>query len=371
MSYVKKVCVLKQIDEGFSLPNKSLGGIVRMEKDSGVITLFCSVIDVALTSGGEFYLFICDGKREIFSIPLGVRPSSFSRALDIEIELNGGFAAGLCFVSDDLPLLAAFGLTDGYSLTAREFKKAVAEKCFSMRKGKQQKDSFRPNREYDDEAVATENYYDLDDGIREKLTMIEDIENERLRSENGKSTRRGEKEKDEGENNGNRAENEANCGYGKEYSIGNDYADGTNADHGTSAGANERADDTENKKPFDEENPYFFYAGKEIDILFDKFPEDFSLRRIFPASRWVRISYSADKFYIVGVIYSLDGDTSCTTAKYICYGVPERYSATPPQPLKGYCSFVPISLFDLHGDGFWMMFQDAVSGDCVQMSGRE
>ncbi len=429
MSYLKKVCVLKQLDSSFSLPNKSLGGIVRLEQESGVTTLFCSIIDLSLFPHGEFYLFILDGKKEIFSIPLGKRPTSFSRAIDFDLDLKLGFAAGLCFIASDLPTLAAFGLTDGFNLTAKEFRKAVAERCLSIRKSKPQKDVFQNNVvksdelqnnafqndktvssafEYNDEAVATENYYELDDSIKEKLSIFEDLENERIRAENGKSTCRSKEEKDQSKNNCNRSKNEADDGYGKKYSVGSDFIgqaavgsfDKTVGSPNQAAKPTERAEtplnettfsgsacsdaaftdaaetdtfsaDEKSTMPFDEDNPYFFYAGKELDNLFDKFPEDFSLKTVLPASRWVRINYSADKYYVVGVVFSLEGDTSCKKPLYICYGVPEKYSATPPQALKDYCSFVPISLFDLHGEGFWMMFQDAVSGDCVKMSNKK
>ena len=51
--------------------------------------------------------------------------------------------------------------------------------------------------------------------------------------------------------------------------------------------------------------------------------------------------------------------------KYICYGVPGAYSETPPKELDGYCTFIPLSVFDIMGDGFWMMFQDAITGECI------
>lgn len=51
--------------------------------------------------------------------------------------------------------------------------------------------------------------------------------------------------------------------------------------------------------------------------------------------------------------------------KYICYGVPAKYSPYPPKELAGYCTFIPLSIFEMKGDGFWMLFQDAKTGECV------
>ena len=80
---------------------------------------------------------------------------------------------------------------------------------------------------------------------------------------------------------------------------------------------------------------------------------------MFPDSVFVKVPYSKEKFYVVGLVKELGVE------KYICYGVPSTYSAEPPKALKGYASFIPLSLFNLHGDGFWIMFQDAISGKCI------
>ena len=67
------------------------------------------------------------------------------------------------------------------------------------------------------------------------------------------------------------------------------------------------------------------------------------------------------EYYTVGLIYDQKKPA------YICYGVPGKYSKEPPKELKGYCSYLPLSLFDLGGDGYWMMYQNADSGECVHI----
>ena len=76
----------------------------------------------------------------------------------------------------------------------------------------------------------------------------------------------------------------------------------------------------------------------------------------------MKINYSQSGYYVVGVI------NENKTPKYICYGVPAVYSKTPPKELDGFCTFIPLSIFSLDGDGFWMMFQDAVTGECIKKS---
>ena len=72
--------------------------------------------------------------------------------------------------------------------------------------------------------------------------------------------------------------------------------------------------------------------------------------------------FSRNKYYTVGVICDEK------KPKYICYGVPAESRGEPPDALKGYCSFLPLSVFDLSGKGYWMMFQDAETGECVKIS---
>ena len=80
---------------------------------------------------------------------------------------------------------------------------------------------------------------------------------------------------------------------------------------------------------------------------------------MFYDSTFVKIAYAEDKYYVVGLVKEEQKE------KYICYGVPGEYSTTPPKELKGYCSFVPTSIFDMQGNGYWMMFQCAITGECL------
>ena len=96
--------------------------------------------------------------------------------------------------------------------------------------------------------------------------------------------------------------------------------------------------------------------------MLSRFEVEDQLRAIFPDSEFVKVNYDKDKFYVVGVIKKQ------TKAKYICYGVPSEYSKNPPRELDGYCTFIPLSVFNIHGKGYFMMFQDAVSGECVSFS---
>ena len=126
------------------------------------------------------------------------------------------------------------------------------------------------------------------------------------------------------------------------------------------ADGNEDEEKLIQSQTYNDEHPYYQSAKDELDNLFRKFPTENSLSSVLPNSKFCRINYSADKYYVVGVVKEKNKE------KYICYGVPSNYAEEPPKELKDYCCFLPKSIFNLKGDGFWMMFQDAVTGNCVK-----
>lgn len=334
MNYGKKILVLNQIAEGFSLNGKRINAILRIESEGGVTTLYLSIINVAAKENGEFYLHVFDNAKKIYSFPLGSRPAALTREYDFPKNILDGFAAGISFISDGIPVLLAYSECDNFTSDKTDFKKAVARKCMEDFKIKAEREDgnslaaisgFTPPKEYDDEAVATENYYLLDRELSEKIKLIES--NDYVGNKNTVRDSESEKETGKGETDRN----------------GDQLKDG----------------DTD-RGGYSEQRPYFETARAELNGIFFKFPEEPALSKIIPESRWAKINYSSDKFYVVGVINEKEKE------KYICYGVPAKYSIKPPKELKGFCSFVPLSFFDMKGDGYWMMFQSAITGECVK-----
>lgn len=338
MSYEKKVIVLKQTESGFACAGKTLGGIVRIETENGVSTLFLSPVNFTAKPSGEYFLFVIDGSLSLYRFSLGSRPTSLTKTFDEPFSLKKGFAAGVCFINADIPILTAFQRTDDCDVSATIFKKTVAEKCMELRKQRikdeeppvynmrnqtnndtqENKTRENPKTEtpdalspYDDEAVATENFYDLDENDERFSDVLTKT---------------------------------------------------PNANKNDTPSKNSSTDDCffdEKKEKYDENNPFFLTVEKELYGLLEKFPEEDSLQKMIYGSKFVKINYSAKKYYVVGIIKEKEKE------KYVCYGVPATYSKSPPKELDGYCSFIPISIFDLKGDGYWMMFQDAVTGECI------
>lgn len=354
MEFIKKILVLKQVAEGFSPGNKPVSGIFRLEEEGGVTTAFLSVINLPPVSKGNFRLYFSGKDKKLFSADLGNRPASFTKAFESFCGVKNGVTAGIAYVCDGLPVLVAFSKTDDAALSVSELKKAITETCIAEKKAKGasvsskkpaepvitepvktdalEKDEKAQEKElnavYDDEVVATENYYGEEE-LKEKLKLIERLDNGDVRIENAMPSFGSEEKESESGKNAYGFSYETDLGGGEEYN---------------------------------ESFPYFDTVRGELDGIMDKFPPEKRLTGIIPYSKWVKINYSEEKYYVVGIVNENDKE------KYICYGVPAKYSLDPPKELKGFCSFIPLSVFDMKGEGYWMMFQDAVTGECVKIN---
>ncbi len=353
MSFNKKIVVLKETHQGYALSGKKISGIARIEIESGVAELHLSVINACAVSSGEFFFIITDSDNAVFSFPLGKRPFAFNKPFLSVPNIENGLCAGLCHINEDLPVTIAFACSDGFSIGLTEFKKIVADKCLEDRK-KRIKENALANTEndcstccehpaeqvqnieenlsttnpYDDEAVATENYYALSDEICDKICLIKECDHAFLRNKNGLPYEQCQTQAQESQNTTYRVQNETN--------------------------------DCSCKKSKERE-PYFHTVKEELSKLFSEFTPEESLCALFADSNFVKINYSGNKYYVVGLIKENGKE------KYICYGVPAKYSENPPEQLKDCACFIPLSVFDLKGNGYWMMFQDAITGSCIKL----
>ena len=332
MTFIKKVLVLKRTDCSAS---SSLSGIARLEEENGITEFHLSLVNLT-ASGGEYFSLIIDGSGKKYFFPLGVRPLSFFKTIEPCPNIASGFCVGIYSVKNDIPVTLAFARSDDKSPTLSEFKKTVADKCLEERKFTSKKplieptitptQSFMESNDYNDEAVATENYYEFDESINDKLKTIKETLDGNLRFENELPI--------------DRCKEKATQELKQAYCSKNE------------------TDASQRKKC--EQNGDYQRVKRELDGVFKKFPAYTDLNKIFSDSTWAKINYSDEKYYVVGLIKE-DG-----AEKYVCYGVPAPYSPTPPKALEGFCSFIPRSIFNLKGDGYWMMFQDAQSGKCIK-----
>ncbi len=345
MSFYKKILVLKQIETGFSAVSLPVSVMCRIELEDENATLHLTAVNILPIENTVYKFMLVDANGFCYTFDCGKRPSVNSFIFDSIPAVKRGVSVGL-YAVNGVPITFAFASEDDSSCSLSDFRSLVAQKCLEERsltlkeqpavkeppKIDTEKIGFPSQKNdtvktfYDDEAVATTNFYEFDQQPLNPFELKE-TDNDALRIPNVQTADNGKEETEIIRSTTDFFENETNADYGEEFS---------------------------------KESPYYQSVANNLQEIFDKYPNDDRLNGLFPKSRWVKINYSADKYYIVGVIKENSKE------KYICYGVPAVYSKTPPKELKGYCTFIPLSIFDLSGEGFWMMFQDAETGECIK-----
>ena len=101
----------------------------------------------------------------------------------------------------------------------------------------------------------------------------------------------------------------------------------------------------------------------QLDEMFERYPNDEVLTNIIPNSRF--ISVDGDNPYVLGVIYEDD------MLKYIAYGVPAQYNSLPPKDFGRHYQWLPLNPRDVMSDGYFMIYQDALNGNIVEIDFEE
>lgn len=101
--------------------------------------------------------------------------------------------------------------------------------------------------------------------------------------------------------------------------------------------------------------PYYLKKYEQIERIFCSGRKERRLEKVVLNSRFYELDYADCKHYVFGVIY--DGENP----KYLTYGIKGNFYDKPLN-FKGYNCFVPLSLLNLRGDGYYLIFQDAING---------
>lgn len=126
--------------------------------------------------------------------------------------------------------------------------------------------------------------------------------------------------------------------------------------------ADEVKEKKEEKKLHQEEKPEDFYGQikGQLAEIFKNYTKEDTLEKIIPNSKWAKINYEDDdSFYVLGLIYENE------VIKYIAYGLPSAEKNIPPKDLKEYAQWVPLDTKAPDGQGYWVVYQDAASGESI------
>ena len=318
MQYQKKMCVLRQLKQGFSGDGRPLSGLIKVEQYGKNVAIEISAVGFAPLSSGEYYCLIADANERTELLPLrGKTLFNLVSSLDI----SGGFCGAICFVKTEV-LPIAFGVNGNHTFDlAHLIRKAFLEVTKGLEQDPAPTVSKKHEEEtaaaYDDEWIAEENYFE------------------------GEEDERGKVEKGSGHvhvESGNTGENE------QTRIDSQTYANGENVLHA-----------------FTTDSDGFYQQIKgELDELFSRYPKDGTLNYAFPSSEWVRVKGSEEEPQeLIGVVY--EGGK----AKYICYAVPAKDKSTPPKEFENAGFFIPLSPFR-QNEGFFVLYQSAATGESIK-----
>ena len=148
------------------------------------------------------------------------------------------------------------------------------------------------------------------------------------------------------------------------YDVGGDFS--SNLDNSSicdTDSGNLDSKDLESKDSIKGDNPTFYEQIKsQMDAMFDKYDSFDTLSSIIPNSKWIKVVYDeSNNFYVLGLIYREDGGVL-----YICYGVPSNDPQTPPDDIKDYAGWLPLDSENVDSQGFFIVCQDATTGETLK-----
>lgn len=353
--YVRRIALIKTLKSGYSSDGGGLKGIVRCEAYAGLLRVEASMINFAPLDEGEYRIGISDGQRvAIFSPPVYEEECDF--------DPSEGFACLICYCRAGAVMPVACAVCGDCQGRLAAVQSAI------------ESEEQPPKTAYNDEAIADENYYELET------------------DKNGGAVRPPQKQEegraDDQDEEGARAVplapgEESTIRYSASpFRIGGSpereedicAADDGKTDGGQSNGAahgaaSPRAAEDVSRAAGGEEygadapaRPELagggFYERMSDDVkkIFSTYPHLSALEQTIEGSRWAKISYGSGFYYAFGVIYS-GGN-----AKYLCYAVPVPEGAPCPESLKGRAGYIPVK-----GVGYWVMYQDAQTGVSISV----
>lgn len=108
------------------------------------------------------------------------------------------------------------------------------------------------------------------------------------------------------------------------------------------------------------EQNFYSLISPQLNNLFANYPRFVELEKNIENTEWIKVSFSdnGEGHYILGKLY----DNGAVA--YICYGIPSTSRLLPPPAeLIEYCQWLPLNLDNVDGEGYWVMYQSAETGE--------
>lgn len=322
MSYLKKICLLKEYKAGLSTTGKKLSGMIKCEDFVSGTKLELSVLDLAPPQNDNYLLFIGNSnKNVVYTINSGFAYFNCSKeVLDISLPF------GAIIILEKTQEVVMFGKTLDYPLELKDFLKIYKEKSLTLYLEEERIEKEIDNAyEYSDDVVATENYYENDDVDLKNLTLkdgYEELKNESV--DNADFLKKEEQEKED-----NAIKNEqSTCPIQEELT------------------SKDCPDLLEFSTTLQDSSLECFSINEDVENLLNSYPRFAELENAIYKSRWVIISLEGCEYYF--------GRATLQDEGYLCYAVKGEIGACPKE-LENLATFIP-SPYSKNA-GYYVMFQ--------------
>ncbi len=344
MNYIKKMCILRQVKQGFSGDGKTLSGLVKIEQYGKNIAVEVSVINFAPLTLGEYYCLLSDGKGK--TEMLALRGKSLFNLLS-DLDVSEGFCAVVCYVKNDVTPIA-YGINGNRSYDWRSILNATLPPVFPT--SRQENAFASANAQLTEEPTVSASTPSKDTGNQMPLNADIPPTDNVYKDDTVATENYFLQEENDEQEQSSKAQSHARFESGTEKPSETKRND---AEKNANADGVRRAFKTD-------DDGYYRAVKEELDTLFKTYPRDKTLNGVFSCSEWIRLKGTAKTpLYLVGVVYVEE------RAKYICYALAAEHGKQPPEEIKDVCSFVPLSPLR-ENEGFFVLFQSAATGECIK-----
>ena len=111
---------------------------------------------------------------------------------------------------------------------------------------------------------------------------------------------------------------------------------------------------------YSESAPFYEAIKSHLEDIFSRYEHEDVLEAKIQGSRFARIYYADDTYYVVGEIV---GDSG--RVELICYGYPGEGGDMPPKDVGNSYEWLPLERDNTSGKGYYMMYQNGVTGDII------
>lgn len=116
------------------------------------------------------------------------------------------------------------------------------------------------------------------------------------------------------------------------------------------------------EEPLNNKSEFLNSIESQINELLNTYEKENALEEIIPNSKFVKVDVENNgNFYIFGVIYENN------EIKYIVYGLPGEFNVKPEDEYSNYYQWLPLNNDNPEGYGYYLMYQDALNGNQVEM----